>query len=1242
MSLTGFVSYLDVIETLDEFILIEEDTAGESIESLLRRQFTINIPQFLELAIGISSVIGEFHLQGGIHRNLKPSNILIERETNKIKISGLGFISDFSHENDALYDRDVTRGTLPYLSPEQTGRMNRSVDYRTDLYSIGVILYEMLTGRPPFISKDPLTTIHSHLAIQPEPLQRLRPDTPIIISDIILKLLSKNNEDRYQNGIGLMTDLKECQKQYRNQHHIEEFEIAKYDFSHQFILPEKLFGRKEQVEKLLSAFDRLYTKRDLTTQAVGLTSSGVEVMLISGNPGVGKSALINEIHKPIVARRGYFLIGKYGQFEKDQPYSAIIQAFQGLVKQILSESDAQIQLWKEKLALTLGPNGKVITDIIPDIEFIIGKQPELVILGSEESRNRFKYVFEEFVSVLPSEKHPIALCLDDLQWADTPSLQLLKNISISPRVRFLYIIGSYRDNDAEAFSPIIELSKEIERAGVGIENIRLGPIQPADIAALIIDFLKCSEIRAIELANLIHHKTGGNPFFVKQFLDTLHSEKLITLNSELGWQWDIDGVTRLQVTDNMVEFLAKKIGNMSFTVAEILKTSAAIGHCFDLEKLSFVLGQPVDRILEGLEDSIKEGFVSFSPLKEQYIFNHDRIQEAAYSLVPEYERSALHYRIGRKAYEKALNEDDIENSLFYIVDQLNRGVNLISNPDEMEALARLNLRAGIKAKASAAYSPAFAYLQAGIDALPKDSWESQYNLSLSLYTEVTETAYLNGDFDKMEQLVETALQHTATVLDQVRIMSTRIYAFKSKADYEGSIDAALEILALLGIRLPKNPSKIQIGLELLGLKIKFIGTTPEQFIELPAATDPEFIACIKILVGMGVSALFSNPNLLALAIIRAIRQTFKKGLTPDHAFGTLAYGILSSAVLHDYENGIRFGKLGFALIEKDGTRFQLARTIFAYNVILYHWKFPLIDTIEPLLEGYRIGLETGDLDYAALCLHTSDLHRILTGTNLADIERTITANTQKIKGMNQHDIAILHSIMLQAIINLQGKNDNPHFLTGNVINAEALSSQWAHEKNSAALAIFYYSRLTVRAVLAEFRLALDDCQHYKQHKDSVKGAVLDKYANVFESICLLMLYPEMSLMEKLKARAQIVINQIVMKHWANNAPAHCMAMYLGVDAFCSWRLKGDIEDTKQKLDKTFTLCGHSDDILIRTLLLEYSTYFYESIGYRKSAEKNLQEAYSAFSDWGALVKLKTLREKYPEYLRHKIDKQRGD
>ncbi|HQP46946.1 MAG TPA: AAA family ATPase, partial [Flexilinea sp.] len=535
LDIKGIIKTFDVLHYKEGFLLCQEDFAGIPIKNYLDKKESFDLKSFLEISAHIAETLGNIHNHGIIHRAIKPHNVLINPKTEDIKITNFGISTIITHEHDEAYNPDFIRGSLAYMSPEQTGRMNRDVDYRTDFYSFGITLYEILTGILPFQTNDPMELIHAHIAIMPEPPDKINSKIPGVVADMIMRLLAKNPEARYQNGFGLAADFRTCIKQLEKNKKIESFELGKTDISNRFIIPQKLFGREKEIEKLIASFEEVANRE-----------KGVSVMVVTGAPGIGKSVLVNEIHKPIVAKRGYFISGKYEQFRRDKPYSAIIQAFQMLVKQLLSESGDRITLWKDNLLKALGDNGKVITDVIPEVELIIGKQPDLPSLGPEESRNRFNFVFEKFIKVFPQKEHPVTLFLDDLQWADLASLQLMK-LMMSGDIQHLFLIFSYRDNEVDELHPVTDLLKDALKNKIKVDEIMLGPLKQKEVTDLIVHFLRCSEERGFGLAELVQKNTGGNPFFVNQFLHTLYHEKMIIHKGAEGWQWDIGEISRMKV-----------------------------------------------------------------------------------------------------------------------------------------------------------------------------------------------------------------------------------------------------------------------------------------------------------------------------------------------------------------------------------------------------------------------------------------------------------------------------------------------------------------------------------------------------------------------------------------------------------------------------------------------------------------------------------------------------------------------
>ncbi len=1217
LDLKGVIKTFDIIIHGDGFALILEDFDGVSIKSLLDEKEKFDLKSFLAISAKIAEALGHIHEKEIVHKDIKPHNILINPTTQVVKITDFGISTVLTHENDEVYNPDFITGTLAYMSPEQTGRMNRTVDYRTDFYSFGITMYEMLTGSLPFKSQDhdPIELIHSHIAVMPEPPMSIYPDIPEVLSDMVMRLLAKAPEERYQNGFGIMADINECIKQFEEKQNIEAFELGRFDISNKFITPPKLFGREKETEDLISGFDAVATRK-----------TGSAVMVVAGPPGIGKSAMVHEIHKSIVARKGYYISGKYEQFRRDKPYSAIIQAFQVLAKQILSESEERISIWRENLLKALGANGKVITDVIPEVELIIGKQPDLPTLGPEESRNRFNFVFEKFMAVFPQKEHPLVVFLDDLQWSDLASLQFLKNILTGSGMNYFFLILSYRDNEVGEFHQVMDFLGYIEKSKVKINRITLGTLTVRHIADLIKYFLRCSEEKATKLAELLVKKTGGNPFFVNQFLQTLYNEKMIVHEGAHGWRWDVEKISLMQVTENLVDMMAGKIGRLSKGTQEVLKICACIGNRFDLETLAAVRGSSVDLALVDLTEAINEGMVS--PLGDLYVFHHDRIQEAAYSLVTDNEKSKLHYKIGKLVLDAA-DETVLQKKLFYIVDQLNLGVDRIKGAEEQEQLAKLNLEAGRKAKSSAAYKPAFGYLQKGIDLLHDHPWQNQYDLTLALYSESTEAAYLMGDLDKMNALAETTIKYARTTLDRVNIYLSRINACMAREDYQGAINVALPVLNLLGFRLPEKPTQLDVGIELLKFKFALFGKKTEDILNMPRMTDPERLAAVKIIVSIGHAAFYMKPNMLAMVILRGM-GAFRYGLAPEHGFAVASYGILLAAGLWDFKGSIEFGQLGLKLIEKLGARDQECRTIFVYNAIVRHWSFPLRETIPPLNEGYGTGMETGDLGFASFNLFLSDVHHLFSCKELSELDAIMSKNNQIIVGLNQKYNLTLQSLTWQAVLNLRGQCDDPIKVSGKAIDGEALLPAWENTNNRAALAVFWFVKTIMCVVYNDFALAVKASDQYKKYSASMLGIVINLYAVFCDSMARLFTYNDFSLSEKMKCRATIVMNQLKMKKWSASAPTNGLHMYYLVEALRSWLIQANTKKAESLFERAIHLCKKHEDIIIEGIASEYAIKFFQAAGNEKKANDYKAAAYSCYSRWGATGLLNKLNRMYPD------------
>ncbi len=801
------------------YALVMEDFGGISLKEWRVKGSQQTLHEFFVLAIALCDTLDILYRDRIIHKDIKPANILINPATKQVKLIDFSIASLLPRETQTLMNPNVLEGTLAYISPEQTGRMNRGIDYRTDFYSLGVTFYELLTGELPFPSNDAMELVHCHIAKTSPLVHKINSEIPSFLSKIINKLMAKNAEDRYQSALGLKFDLENCWHQLKETGGIEDFEIAQRDVSDRFLIPDKLYGREIEVATLLQAFERV---------SLGAT----EMILLAGFSGIGKTAVVNEVHKPIVRQRGYFIKGKFDQFQRNIPFSAFVQAFRDLIGQLLTESDVKIQQWNSKILAAIGENGQVIIELIPELECIIGQQPPAIELSGTSAQNRFNLLFQKFTQVFTSAEHPLVVFLDDLQWADSASLNLLQILMTD--TSHLFIIGAYRDNEVNSGHPLIFTLNEITKAQAAIDTITLLPLSQLQVNQLVADTLKCSEKLALPLSQLVSQKTQGNPFFAIQFLKALYQDDLIQFDFELGcWQCDIARVRRRAVTDDVVEFMALQLQKLPVETQEVLKLAACIGNQFDLATLAIVsekseieTASNLWRALqEGLilpisdvykfyqgEDRLESGLESENSRKQiaKYRFLHDRVQQAAYSLIPAEQKQATHLKIGQ-LLQQNLPEIEKDEKLFDTVGHLNLAIELMTQPREREALARLNLAAGQKARNSTAYAAARSFLQTGLELLAVDCWQIQYELTLNLYVAAAETAYLNADFEGMTEMATEVLRSAQTILDKVKIYEIQISALTAQSQMLEAIAVGRNALEQLGVEFVSEPDEALIG-----------------------------------------------------------------------------------------------------------------------------------------------------------------------------------------------------------------------------------------------------------------------------------------------------------------------------------------------------------------------------------------------------------------------------------------------
>ncbi|MBV8456648.1 MAG: serine/threonine-protein kinase PknK, partial [Acetobacteraceae bacterium] len=771
-------------------MLVLEDPGGEPLARQLGAP--MEVVRFLRLAIGIAGALGKLHQRGLIHKDLKPANILVDCADGRVRLTGFDLASRLPRERQAPEPPETIAGTLAYMAPEQTGRMNRSIDSRSDLYALGVTLYQMLTGSLPFTAGDPMGWVHCHIARSPVPPAERLESVPAPVSAIIMKLLAKTAEERYQTAGGVERDLRRCLGEWESRSDIEDFPLGQDDTPDRLLIPEKLYGREGELETLLAAFDRV------------VTGGAPDLVLVSGYSGIGKSSVVNELHKVLVPPRGQFATGKFDQYKRDIPYSTLAQAFQSLVRRLLGKSDTELSGWRDALLEALGPNARLMIDVVPELKLIIGEQPAVPELPPQDTQRRFQLVFRRFIGVFARPEHPLALFLDDLQWLDAATLDLLEDLLTRSDLQHLILIGAYRDNEVTAAHPLMRKLNAIKSAGGKVGEITLPPLAREHLTQMIADALRCEPERAAPLAQLVHEKTGGNPFFAIQFISSLAEEGMLTFDHDAArWSWDLERIHAKGYTDNVVDLMAGKFARLPAETQQALQQLACFGNSAPIRTLAMVRGGSEEALHAALWAALRAGLVVRGD--GTYGFLHDRVQEAAYALIPEDERGTEHLRIGRLLAAHTPAEKR-EQAIFEIVNQLDRAVALISSQEEREQLAEFNLVAGKRAKASTAYVSALFYFNAGVALLAENCWERRHDLIFALELNRGECEFLTGALAAAEERLNVLSTRAATTIERASVACLRADLYVTLGQSSRAVGVGLDYLRHLGLECLLHPT----------------------------------------------------------------------------------------------------------------------------------------------------------------------------------------------------------------------------------------------------------------------------------------------------------------------------------------------------------------------------------------------------------------------------------------------------
>jgi len=938
---------------------------GECLEVILSRgQRRLALHAALKVAHHLAHALLGLHGAGVVHQDIRPANVLVASD-------GQVLLTDISRATR----RESTIRDWPYASPEQTGHMNRPVDHRTDLYSLGIVLHRLLTGQFPFQASDPPGWVHCHLAQLPTTASDVINEIPRAVSDIILKLLAKLPEDRYQSAAGLLADLKRCLSQWEQCGRVEPFPLGQDDVSHRFLIPHRLYGREGEAAALLSAFD-------------DVASTGTPTLVtVSGPPGIGKSALINELQKPVADRRGFFVAGKFDQYKRDIPYATLAQSFDSLVRQILGEDNASVERWRSAIQDALGPNGKLMVGLIPKLDLIIGPQPPVPELPPQDAQRRFHLVLRQFISVFAREEHPLVLFLDDLQWLDAGTLALLVDLVTHPDVRYLFPIGAYRSNEVDDSHPLVASLEAVRQAGGVTRQIELAPLDLADVTQLIVESLHCPPAQAQPLAHLVLEKTAGNPFFTRQFLAALAEEELLGFDADRGaWCWNLTRIQAKGYTDNVVDLIVAKLARLPPDTQNALTTFACLGNVTEVATLALVLGQSSDTVHARLRVAVQLGLMFRDG--DTYTFLHDRVQEAVYSMIPETSRAATHLRIGRMLASK-LSPQAMGESIFDVVNQLNRGSSLVELQEERERIAELNLLAGQRAKAAAAYVSALAYLTAGAALLAEDSWTRRHELTFQIEVNRGECEFLTGALVAAEARLARLSGHAATTAERATVTCLRVYLYTTLDQSDRAVAVGLEYLRHVGIDWSPHPAEEELRHEYERIWVQLGNRAIEDLIDLPLMTDPAALATLDVLTKIVAPAYFADAHLPHLLVCRIINLSLEFGNIDGSCFAYATLGIAAIGRFGNYEAAFRFGQLGCDLVERHQLKRFEAEVFLSFASFVIPWTRHLATGRDLLRRAFKAANLSGNVTFASYSCINIGTNLLASGQALEQAQREV-------------------------------------------------------------------------------------------------------------------------------------------------------------------------------------------------------------------------------------------------------------
>ncbi len=1239
LDIEGILKPVKADQSEHVFALIFEDIGAVTLREHLKKQ-PVGIVDFVDIAVGIAEIIEKIHASRVIHRSLNPDNILIKPDTGKIYITDFcNAVQFFNHSNQVAPSALVCpAGSPEYMPPEQTGRVEIFMDRRSDLYSLGVIFYEMLTGTLPFKANNPTEWAYAHLTQKPTPPHQVNDAIPPAISDIITKLLNKNPDERYQSAYGLLCDLRECKSQLVKTGQIRHIDIAKKDKSAQLRLSNAFYGRNEETEMLRAAFSRV-------------CRGAFEIVFVSGEPGIGKTMLVNESLQAVTAGKGYFIAGKVDQLRKNIPYAPYIDAFSNLARQLMTESTKTLTWWKNRILHSIGRNCAVVTEIIPELEWIVGMQQPVEPLPPQEAETRFLNVFKDFIKVFLWKNHPLVLFLDDLQWADRASIKLLEFLMRDTDLSHLLIVGAYRENELGEEHPLLNVIKarSPEDNLVSRLHIQLSPLRMQEAENFVTDSLGTLLPDIDSLTRCLYRKSAGNPFSLKQILQIIHDEGLLYYDSRHErWHWDLESIQAFRQNEDIMDLILSKIQRLPGETRELVKLASCCGNRFDLNSLAAFCGKSVEETARTLIPAVHEGLIIAAETEETasapgqqvhnkqsqndllYEFLHDKVQQAAYSLVTEEEKKQNHVMIGSYLLNNMnMRGSNFEENILAMMDHFNRGLELIQDSGKRLTLARFNLLAGRKARASGAYASALEYFRCARELIQDNAWESDYRLSFELYLEYAQALYLCEDEESAEKLFDFILEKSRSDIDRADVYGLKMTLYAGVGKFAEATYTGLRALQDLGMKIPLRPAALHYAKELVLYKWFMRNRTVEDLYLLPEMKEIKQKKISELLARLCYVSMAVFPDLYSFIILKTGNYVLRSGNSEVAPVGYLGYGITSGIVFGDYRTGDRFAQLCVRLAEKYDLSSYKCIIYFVVGALIHHWTNHAALALDYLRKASAAGNESGNLVIAgyADCVLTENLY--ITGTRLEHVEEFIREKNELLKKIKHFFLLVSITIYDKVVSAMTGRRSGS--LADGAAELDRDEILNLVKEDNSSLATYYWAKMHLRYMAGDYRSALELAQKIRPLLGSIIGFLVYSEFFFYESLVITAVFPELPAREKKYYRRILRNNIRRLEKWAASCKDNFEHKYLLVCAQAA-SLLNETEKAMLLYEKAISSARTYGYIQNEALACELAGKFYLGRGMEKVAKTYLEDACNAYGKWGAANKVNDLKNRYSDVL----------